>query len=323
MRIEYYSRLIARLCRYRINSPTDLARGVKLALTALVSGGPRRWAAELRSAASPDYQHWIKLYDTMTEADKDALRRRIQLLTCRPRFRSSCPSTIRQKSFCEEQSNSSVREQIYDRLREAVHRRRPLAAGHVPKVLDYYAKLDPRIRVCFRTTNGHIAEASNSALAIAKGEFVALLDHDDDIPPHALALVAEAIVAQPDVDLIFSDEDKLDAQGHRFGPYFKSDWNPALMLSQNMFSHLGVYRLSLVKKIGGFRLGFEGSQDYDLVLRCSRETAPERIHHIPKILYHWRAIESSTATDIGMKPYAWDAGRRAIEEHLTQQNVHE
>ena len=319
-RIEYYSRLIARLFRYRINNPTDLARGVKRALTALVSGGPRRLAAELRSAASPDYQHWIKLYDTMTEADKDALHRRVQSLACRPLISVIMPVYNTPEAFLR-RAIESVREQIYDRW-ELCIADDCSTAGHVRKVLDYYAKLDPRIRVCFRTTNGHIAEASNSAIAIAKGEFVALLDHDDEIPPHALALVAEAIDAQPDVDLIFSDEDKLDAQGHRFDPHFKSDWNPALMLSQNMFNHLGVYRLSIVKKVGGFRLGFEGSQDYDLVLRCSRETAPERIHHIPKILYHWRAIESSTATDSGMKPYAWDAGRRAIEEHLTQQNIH-
>ena len=277
-------------------------------------------AAELRSAARPDYQHWIKLYDTMTEAEKDALRCRIQSLAYRPLISVIMPVYNTPESFLR-RATESVREQIYDRweLRIADD---CSTAGHVRKVLDYYAKLDPRIRVCFRTTNGRIAEASNSALTIAEGEFVALLDHDGDIPPHALALVAEAIVAQPDVDLILSDEDKLDAQGHRFDPHFKSDWNPALMLSQNMFSRLGVYRLSIVKKIGGFRLGFEDNQDYDLVLRCSRETAPERIHHIPKILYHWHATESSIATDSGMKPYAWDAGRRAIEEHLTQQNIH-
>ena len=319
-RIEYYARLIARLCRYGINSPTDLARDAKQALTALKSGGPRRFVAELRSAASRDYQHWITLYDTMTAADKDSLRRRIQSLACRPLISVIMPVYNTPETFLR-RAIESVREQIYDRW-ELCIADDCSTAEHVRKVLDYYAKLDPRIRVCFRTTNGHIAEASNSAIAIAKGDFVALLDHDDEIPPHALALVAEAIVARPEVDLIFSDEDKLDAQGHRFDPYFKSDWNPALMLSQNMFNHLGVYRLSIVRKIGGFRLGFEGSQDYDLVLRCSRETAPERIHHIPKILYHWRAIESSTATDSGMKPYVWDAGRRAIEEHLTQQNIH-
>ena len=325
-RIEYYSRLIARLLRHRINSPADLARAVKRAITALASGGPRRLAAELRSTESRDfdqrgdYQHWIERYDTMTEADKDALRRRMQSLAWRPLISVIMPVHNTPEAFLRK-AIESVREQINDHWELCIADDCSTAV-HVRKVLDYYAKLDPRIRVCFRTTNGGIAEASNSALAIAKGEFVALLDHDDEIPPHALALVAEAIAAQPDVDLIFSDEDKLDAQGRRFDPYFKSDWNPALMLSQNVFCHLGVYRRSLVEKIGGFRLGFEGSQDHDLVLRCSRETTPERIRHIPKILYHWRAIESSTAADSGVKPYAWDAGRRAIEEHLAQKNIH-
>jgi hypothetical protein len=114
--------------------------------------------------------------------------------------------------------------------------------------------------------------------------------------------MAKEIVAHPDVDLIYSDEDKVDEEGKRFEPYFKSDWNPALMLSQNAFCHLGVFRRKLIEKVGGFRAGFEGSQDHDLVLRCALETSPERIRHIPRILYHWRSIESSTAAKRGVKP---------------------
>ncbi len=325
-RIEHYSRLIARIVRYHINSATDLARAVKRAIILLATGGPRRLTAELRSAGSQDvdrrddYQHWIKRYDTMTEADKAALRRRMQSLAWRPLISVIMPVYNTPEALLRK-AIESVREQINDHWEMCIADDCSTAA-HVREMLDYYTKLDPRIRVCFRTTNGHIAEASNSALAIAKGEFVALLDHDDEIPPHALALVADAIAAQPDVDLIFSDEDKLDAQGRRFDPYFKSKWNPALMLSQNCFSHLGVYRRSLVEKVGGFRLGFEGSQDHDLVLRCSRETTSKRIRHIPRILYHWRSIETSTAAGGGAKPYAWDAGRRAIEEHLAQKNIH-
>ncbi len=130
--------------------------------------------------------------------------------------------------------------------------------------------------------------------------------------------VANEVVHHPDVDLIFSDEDKLEVDGARFDPYFKSDWNPALMLSQNAFSHLGVFRRSLVESVGGFRVGLEGSQDHDLVLRCAERTTPERIRHIPRILYHWRAEDGSTASLAGikMKPYAREAGARAIREHL-------
>ncbi|EQD68135.1 glycosyl transferase, group 2 family protein [mine drainage metagenome] len=145
---------------------------------------------------------------------------------------------------------------------------------------------------------------------------MALLDSDDVLPEQALFWVAHEINQHPDVDLIYSDEDKVNEAGIRFDPYFKPDWNPALMLSQNHFNHLGVYRLSLVKEVGGFREGLEGSQDWDLVLRCSEKTTLERIRHIPRILYHWRAIPGSAALESSAKPYAWTAGKRAIEEHL-------
>jgi GT2 family glycosyltransferase len=189
---------------------------------------------------------------------------------------------------------------------------------HVRQVLEACKRNDARIRVIYRGENGHISANSNSALSLATGDYVALLDADDELPEHALFWVANEVVHHPDVDLIFSDEDKLEVDGARFDPYFKSDWNPALMLSQNAFSHLGVFRRSLVESVGGFRVGLEGSQDHDLVLRCAERTTPERIRHIPRILYHWRAEDGSTASLAGikMKPYAREAGARAIREHL-------
>jgi GT2 family glycosyltransferase len=191
----------------------------------------------------------------------------------------------------------------------------------VKELLREYADKDERIRVVFRDTNGHISANSNTALSIASGDFIALMDPDDLLPKDALYWVAEEINAHPDVDLIFSDEDKIDVEGCRYYPYFKPDWNPALMLSQNAFSHLGVYRRSLVNKVGGFRLGFEGSQDYDLVLRCADATEARKIRHIPHVLYHWRAIPESTASSSEVKPYPWNAGARAIEEHLARNGV--
>ncbi len=130
-------------------------------------------------------------------------------------------------------------------------------APHVEALLEQYACEDARIKVCRRQENGGIAAATNSALALASGDYVALIDQDDEIPPHALLLVAKEIAAHPEVDLIYSDEDKLDAGGRRFDPYFKPDWNPALILSQNFFSHLGVYRRSLIEQAGGFRDVFQ------------------------------------------------------------------
>lgn len=187
---------------------------------------------------------------------------------------------------------------------------------HVRRVLEGYASQDERIRIVWRQENGHIAEASNSALALARGEFVALLDHDDELRPHSMLEFAEAIAADPGRGLIYSDEDKIDAAGNRFAPNFKPDWNYDLLLSQNYICHLTVIRTDIVRDVGGFRRGFEGSQDHDLILRCCERLSPERIYHIPKVLYHWRAIEGSTALERDAKDYAAEAGARAVDEHL-------
>lgn len=191
----------------------------------------------------------------------------------------------------------------------------------VRAMLTAAAAEDGRIKLHLRAERGHISANTNSALALASGEFVALLDADDELPPDALYWIAREIVAHPDVDMIFSDEDKINAKGRRFDPHFKGDWNPSLMLGQNAFSHLGVFRRSLVAAAGGLREGFEGSQDHDLALRCAELTEPARIRHVPRVLYHWRALPQSTASSPAVKPYAWQAGRRAILEHLARQGI--
>jgi len=176
---------------------------------------------------------------------------------------------------------------------------------------------DTRIKVAFRSQNGGIAKASNTALALAHGDFIALLDHDDELAVHALQAVAEAIRNRPTVQLIYSDEDKLNQEGERCDPYFKPGFSPDLLLSQNYFSHLGVYRRELVQAVGGFRAGYDGSQDYDLVLRCManvRNTAD--IVHVPEVLYHWRIVEGSTALNHGQKSYAHTAAQKALQDYL-------
>jgi O-antigen biosynthesis protein len=186
--------------------------------------------------------------------------------------------------------------------------------GHVRRTLDEFAS-DERAKVRFRGENGHIARASNSALDLATGEFVAFLDHDDLLTPDALFEVALHLNAHPDADMIYSDEDKVDADGTLSDPYFKPDWSPETLLAKMYTCHLGVYRRSLVNDLGGFRPGFEGSQDYDLVLRLTERT--QRIHHIPKVLYHWRISPDSAASDPAKaKPYARDAAVRALSEAL-------
>ena len=187
---------------------------------------------------------------------------------------------------------------------------------HVRTVLQEYQQRDPRIKVVFRARNGHISESSNSALEVASGDYMVLLDHDDELHPEALLLVAETLGRHPDAQLLYSDEDKIDEDGRRFDAYFKADWNYDLFLGQNCISHLGIYALPLVREIGGFRKGLEGSQDWDLALRCIERIRPEQIVHIPRVLYHWRAIQGSTALAAGEKNYAVVAGRRAVAEHL-------
>jgi GT2 family glycosyltransferase len=187
------------------------------------------------------------------------------------------------------------------------------------EVLRDAVKSDNRIKVVFREKNGHISNASNSAIEIAKGDFLVLVDHDDLLDRDALLHVAEVIERHPDAKIIYTDEDKIREDGTRYDPHFKPDWNRELLYSYNYVSHLGCYDTQLVKKIDGFRGSFEGAQDHDLLLRCLAHVSDEQIHHIPKVLYSWRASPGSTADTDDAKPYAWDAGVRAVSEALTKQ----
>lgn len=184
----------------------------------------------------------------------------------------------------------------------------------IREVLEEYAQADERIKVVFRSENGHISRSSNSALELATGEFIALLDHDDVLAPEALYEMVLMLNKHPEADMIYSDEDKIDEENRRKYPFFKPDWCPDSFLSRMYTCHLGFYRRSLITEIGGFRVGFEGSQDYDLVLRFTEKT--NQIFHIPKILYHWRIHEQSASSGAAAKPYAYEAGQRAIAEAI-------
>ncbi|WP_288130895.1 glycosyltransferase [Microbulbifer sp.] len=190
----------------------------------------------------------------------------------------------------------------------------------VAETLQHYAQRDRRIQWVQRSENGHICAASNSALSLADGDYVALLDHDDCLFEHALLEVASTVQANPDAELLYSDEDFIDEDGRRFAPHYKPDWNPALALSHNYVTHLAVYRRSLIEAVGGFRegAGVEGAQDYDLLLRCSARVRAGvgSIVHIPKVLYHWRAHEGSTALGSDQKSYTSMAGQRALQDYL-------
>jgi len=185
-------------------------------------------------------------------------------------------------------------------------------------VLREYEK-DPRIRVTYLDKNSQISTASNAALALATGEFVALLDHDDEYTPDALFRVVEHLNARRDADVVYSDEDKLDLAGGRCDPYFKPDWSPEHFLACMYTPHLLVARRSLIDAVGGFRVGYEGAQDYDLLLRMSERTT--RIDHLPRVLYHWRKLPQSAASAGDAKPWALDAGRRALEDAMRRRQA--
>ncbi len=184
------------------------------------------------------------------------------------------------------------------------------------ELLTLFGAADERIISISRLTNGHISAASQTGLDAASGEFVALLDHDDLLPVRALARVAKEIEEYPNAKFFYSDEDKISATGERHDPHFKSDWNPQLLLAQNYICHLAVFERELALNCGGFREGFEGSQDHDLFLRCTGALHADQIRHIPEVLYHWRAIEGSTSLASNHKPYASQAGQRAVQQYL-------
>ena len=182
-----------------------------------------------------------------------------------------------------------------------------------------YAARDPRIRSLALEQNGGISAATNEALAAASGSFIVLIDHDDLLESDALAEIAAVVVAHDDVDIIYSDEDKLDEVDRQHQPQFKPDWDPDLLLSYPYLGHVTAIRHELLRRIGGFRSDFDGSQDFDVMLRSSE--VARRIVHIPKILYHWRVVAGSAAGDPDAKPWAYAASRRVLEDAVVRRGI--
>jgi glycosyltransferase involved in cell wall biosynthesis len=271
-----------------------------------------------REKHSDEYQDWIERFDTPTPATLASMRRELRLLPRHPLISIILP-VYNPDIRLLEAAIDSIREQIYQRWELCIAD----DASTDPAVRPFLenAAGDARIKLTFRKKNGHISACSNSVLALATGDWCALLDQDDAFAEDALALVALEIERHPDAGLIYSDEDKIDEDGLRSNPFFKPDWNPELFLGQNYINHLGCYRADLLREIGGFREGFEGSQDYDLALRCIDRLRPEQVRHIPRILYHWRMVGGSLAAIPDAKPYAKEAARRAIADHCKRQGM--
>lgn len=286
--------------------------GVRSRIAWLRAGAPGSVDAAL-------YAEWLRRYDQIDDATREAIRQRIASFMTPPVISVVMPVYNPNPAWLAE-AIESVRTQLYPHWELCIADDVSTNPAIRP-LLERYAEMDGRIKVAFRETNGHISAASNTALELVTGDWVALLDHDDLLPEHALYCVADAIERNPHIKMIYSDEDKIDEFDQRREPYFKCDWNPDLFLSQNMFSHLGVYQKALLDDVGGFRLGYEGSQDYDLALRCIERVDKGAIFHIPRVLYHWRIHAESTASGVDAKPYAAVAGERALNDHLVRIGV--
>jgi glycosyltransferase involved in cell wall biosynthesis/TolA-binding protein len=300
---------------YRKEGWAGVRRGLRIA------AAPGHLLAATDAHASPhnDYTEWVRRYDSLDEEGRRRIEERIDGLPRFPLISVLMPVYNAPVAWLE-QAIDSVRAQLYGNWELCIADDASTQPA-VRRMLEQQSQRDARIKVVYREQNGHISASSNSALALASGEFVALLDHDDMLAETALFRIAEAIIAHPDAVLFYSDEDKVDADNRRYDPYFKPDYNYELLLAQNMICHLGAYRTATLRELGGFRTGVEGAQDYDLALRVTERATVAQVVHLPYVLYHWRAIAGSTALAAGEKNYAAQAGRQAVADHLARCGV--
>jgi O-antigen biosynthesis protein len=259
---------------------------------------------------APRYRRWVAL-NTPTQEDLAIMTAKVASLVSQPLVSVITPvfdTDPRWLRACIE----SVRAQAYPRWELCLADDGSTCEATLVVLREY--ENVPRIRVVHLPRNSGIAAATNAALSVATGEFVAMLDHDDELAPEALYEVVRLLNRLPATDLIYSDEDKLDAAGERLDPHFKPDWSPEHFRSVMYLCHLLVIRASLVRDLGGLRSGVDGAQDYDLVLRVIERTS--RVEHIPRVLYHWRKVARSTAGSGWAKPLAITAGQRALQQHV-------
>ncbi|MBI4378642.1 MAG: glycosyltransferase family 2 protein [Nitrospinae bacterium] len=264
---------------------------------------------------SYEYEQWIKNH-SVTVNDVKKIQKKIGRFKYKPTISIIMPVFNVDKVWLEK-AIDSVLNQIYPSW-ELCIADDCSTKSHIREVLEYYKNRDSRIKIKYLTRNQGISLASNEAISLVTGEFIGLLDHDDELALDALYEVVKLLQEYPDADMIYSDEDKITSEGKRFNPFFKPDWSPDLFLSQMYTCHFGIYRKKLVDEIGGFKEGFDGSQDYDLVLRLTEKT--DKIFHIPKMLYHWRTIPGSTAAEYSAKA-SDNASLRALSEALSRRSI--
>ena len=262
-----------------------------------------------------DYAEWWNL--TKPTEEELAAQRETEF-KLKPKFSIVIPVWKTPEKYLREMIES-IQDQTYSNWELCIADGSP--AGHsVEKILKKYAEKDERIRYKVLGENRGIAGNTNAAMEMAKGDFIVLADHDDRVTPDALFECVKAINENPEIDVLYSDEDKLDMDGGAlFDPHFKPDFNPDLLTSVNYICHLFVVKKILVSWVGGFRQEFDGAQDYDFIFRCTERA--KCIHHIPKVLYHWRCHQDSTASNPESKLYAFEAGSRAIMAHYDRMGI--
>jgi glycosyltransferase involved in cell wall biosynthesis/LmbE family N-acetylglucosaminyl deacetylase len=283
------------------------------------TGGVEAGVGRQALASDGDYSNWLAKYDSFDSDQMKTLNEIHARLRQRPLISIVMPvyNTVADHLV---RAVESVRSQLYADWELCICDDAS-TEPHIRGILERFSIQDRRIRVSFQSINGHISKASNVAIAMAKGKYVAFLDHDDEMSPHALLRVVQAIDENPNAQVFYSDEDKIHESGQRFDPYFKPEFNLGLLRSHNYMCHFAVYEGSCLRQLGGLRETFEGAQDYDLALRAVDAIGADHIRRIPHILYHWRSAKGSTAAGHSEKSYAFSAGQRALTEHLARRGL--
>jgi glycosyltransferase involved in cell wall biosynthesis len=270
------------------------------------------FAAQIAKSDPFFYQNWIAKYDSFGGEEISQFKQLQTEFKYRPLVSVLLPTYNTPILWLKECINSVI-EQVYDNWELCIADDNS-TSQEIKKVIKAFSECDKRIKYIFRDQNGHIAISSNTALSLANGEFVCLLDHDDKLASLALYRIIEDLNKDNSTDFFYSDEDKIDEDGERSLPFFKPDWSPTLFYSQNYITHLACIRRTIIECVKGFTEGLHGSQDYDLFLRIIAGGAT--IKHLPYILYHWRLHKASTSMVSDSKPYAHSAGKKALENYL-------
>ena len=263
------------------------------------------------------YQKWIVRH---LPGSKELERQRREKFEYQPKISIVVPLYKTPEKYLR-QLVDTVKEQTYPNWELCLSD----GSGENSPLTSFLKKLeaeDERIRVVYNEKQLQISENTNAGIEIATGDYIAFADHDDELTPHALFECVKALNKNRDIRLLYSDEDKMSMDGHKFfQPHFKPDYNPDLLCTVNYICHLFVVKREIIDKVGVFRSEFDGAQDYDFIFRCVEAVDPSEIYHITKILYHWRCHEDSTAENPESKTYAFEAGKRAIEEHYRRTGI--